>query len=352
MVRFEYKDCFGQRKGVTKRGFETKREATQWEIERKLQISGSVEMTLNAFVQIYKENRFARLRESTIVKSETIIDTKIVPYLGEKKIGDITPKDVIQWQNELLKAKNPKTNRPYAKSYLKEAHAQLSAIMNHAVRFYGLKENPAKVAGSMGSEKEIKLRFWTKEQYQNFAEAIMDEPLAYYCFEMLYWTGIREGELLALTRADIDLEAKTVTISKTFQHIKGRDVIGEPKTAKSNRVVIIPDFLCGELKDYFRMYYDLHPTDRLFPVSKHFLFLKLKKYTAQQELPRIRVHDLRHSHVSLLINMGFSAVAIADRMGHESIHITYRYAHLFPSVQSQMGQKLNELRQGEVSKDV
>ena len=178
----------------------------------------------------------------------------------------------------------------------------------------------------------------------------INEPLAYYCFEMLYWTGIREGELLALTRADIDLDAKTVTISKTFQHIKGRDVIGEPKTAKSNRVVIIPDFLCAELEDYFRMYYDLHPTDRLFPVSKHFLFLKLKKYTAQQELPRIRVHDLRHSHVSLLINMGFSAVAIADRMGHESIHITYRYAHLFPSVQSQMGQKLNELR-GEVRKD-
>jgi len=56
---------------------------------------------------------------------------------------------------------------------------------------------------------------------------------------------------------------------------------------------------------------------------------------------RIRIHDLRHSHVSLLIEMGFSALAIADRVGHESVDITYKYAHLFPSKQQEMAQKLD-----------
>ena len=344
-VLFEYKDCFGQRKGVTKRGFATKREATQWEIERKIQLSGSMEMTLVDFVKLYRENRFARLRVSTIEKKDNIIDTKILPFLGAKKLVDITPKDIIQWQNVLIDSQNPRTQKPYSKSYLKEIHAQLSAILNYAVKYYGLKENSAKTAGNMGSEKEIKLRFWTKDQYLAFSEAMMDDPLAYYCFEVLYWTGMRVGEFLALTREDVNLTAKTITISKTFQHIKGKDIVGEPKTPKSNRTVILPDFLCAELEDYFRMYYDLHPTDRLFPVSKSFLYLKLKTGSAKLGLPRIRVHDLRHSHVSLLINMGFDAVAIAERMGHESIHITYRYAHLFPNVQSQMGEKLNDLRE-------
>jgi len=171
--------------------------------------------------------------------------------------------------------------------------------------------------------------------------------LAYYCFEMLYWTGIRKGELLALTREDIDLDRKTVTINKTYQCIKGEEFFGDPKTVRSYRTVVMPDFLCEELEDYFRMYYDLQPTDRLFPVDKAYLNKKLAQGCAKANLPRIRVHDLRHSHVSLLINMGFSAVAIAERVGHESIDITYRYAHMFPTVQSEMGQKLNGLRGGE-----
>ena len=191
------------------------------------------------------------------------------------------------------------------------------------------------------------MRFWTQEMYQKFSQAAMEIPLAYYCFQVLYWCGIREGELLALTPEDVDLEKRKLSISKTFQHIHGRDIVTSPKTPKSTRVITMPKFLCDELRDYQKMCYDLHRTDRLFPVTKHFLANHLHKFGDRQSLPRIRVHDLRHSHVSLLIHLGFSAAAIAERMGHESIDITYRYAHLFPTVQQEMARQLELAEQGE-----
>ena len=343
-VKFRYKDWTGQTKWVTKRGFATKREALQWETEFNLKNSGSVDMTFADFAKVYEENMRPRLREGTRARKENTLQKQILPYLGKKRLRDITSTDILQWQNALLSHVDARTGKPYSKSYLRSVHAELSAMFNHAVKFYGLKENPARLAGAMGNKKDIEMAFWTQGEYQLFAEAMMDDPLAYYCFEMLYWCGIREGELLALTREDVDLDAKTVSITKTFQHVKGKDIIGDPKTLKSKRTVLMPDFLCDEIADYLEMCYDLQPTDRLFPVTKHFLYRKIKKGADLCGIKRIRVHDLRHSHVSLLIDMGFSAVAIADRLGHESIDITYRYAHLFPSVQNQMVDSLNAFR--------
>ena len=169
----------------------------------------------------------------------------------------------------------------------------------------------------------------------------MDKPRSYYAFEILYWCGLRVGELLALTSNDIDLDKGTITVNKSYQRLKGKDLITSPKTAKSNRVVKIPRFLCDELGDYIKMQYSLKPTDRLFEVTKSYLHREMDRGSKAAGVKRIRVHDLRHSHVSLLIEMGFSAVAIADRVGHESIEITYRYAHLFPSTQNEMAERLD-----------
>ena len=105
----------------------------------------------------------------------------------------------------------------------------------------------------------------------------------------------------------------------------------------------MPDFLVEELGEYVKMQYDPSPTDRLFPVGKSFLYRMMKKGCESAGLRKIRIHDLRHSHVSLLIHMGFSAVAIAERVGHESAYITYRYSHMFPSVQNDMAARLNRM---------
>ena len=188
------------------------------------------------------------------------------------------------------------------------------------------------------------MSFWTKEEYLQFAEAMMDKPQSYYAFELLYWCGIREGELLALTPADFDLEKGILSITKSYQRLKGRDVITEPKTPKSVREIRMPDFLTEEIRDYLKSLYGVQPDERIFDMTKSSLHHEMDRGAKEAGVKRIRIHDLRHSHISLLIDMGFSAVAIADRVGHESIDITYKYAHLFPSKQDEMAGRLNAER--------
>lgn len=203
----------------------------------------------------------------------------------------------------------------------------------------------------MGKEERREIVFWTSEEYKKFSEAIMDKPLSFYAFEMLYWCGIREGELLALMPNDFDFKAKTVTISKSYQRIHKEDVITCPKTKKSNRTIVMPDILCEEMQEYIGLFYKFEKSDRLFPITKHYLKHEMERGSRIAGVKRIKIHNLRHSAISLLIEMGFSAVAIADRVGHESIDITYRYAHLFPSKQTEMADKLSNVKK-EFDEDV
>ena len=265
-------------------------------------------------------------------------------FTGERKQtqkrGFKTKREATAWEHEMMAYRDEK-GKPYSVDYLKTIQAQLTAIFNHAVNYYNLPSNPARQAGSMGKEVPKEMKFWTKEQYLKFAEVMMDKPRSYYAFEMLYWTGIREGELLALTPADFDFEKQTVRINKTYHRMKKQDIITSPKTAKSNRIVVMPEFLCEEMQDYFQMYYSLAPDQRIFPFSKSYLKHEMERGCKETGVPIIRIHDLRHSHVSLLIHMGFTALAIGNRVGHEAEKITYRYAHLFPTVQTEMANKLD-----------
>ena len=308
-VMARYVNWKGERKQKCKRGFSTKREAQEWERTFQQQNAADMDMSFEAFTQLYEKDIRPRLKENTWLTKEHIIKTKILPYFGKRNISEITTKDVIAWQNELLAYRNEK-RQPYSQTYLKTVHNQLSAIFNHAVKHYDLRSNPAAKAGSMGDKDGANINFWTKDEYSRFAEEMMDKPVSYYAFEMLYWCGIREGELLALTAADFDFNNSTVRINKSYQRLHGEDVITTPKTKK----------------------------------SKSYLHHEMDRGSKAAGVKRIRIHDLRHSHVSLLIDMGFTPVAIADRLGHESIEITLRYAHLFPSRQTEMVQRLDQER--------
>lgn len=341
MVRFE--DWTGQRKQKCKRGFSTKREALEWERTFQQQSAGDLDMTFEAFCELYEKDMRPRLKESTWATKDHITRTKLLPYFGKSRLCELNTKDIIAWQNTLLAYRDEK-KRPYSPTYLKIIHNQLTAILSHAVKHYGLKSNSASRVGCIGSKESEEMRFWTKDEYLRFSHAMMDKPLSYYAFEMLYWCGIREGELLALTPADFDFGKCTVSISKSYQRLHGKDVITTPKTRKSCRTIRMPEFLRDEIQDYVKSLYGIRKTDRLFPVTKNYLYHEMERGTKQTGVKRIRIHDLRHSHVSLLIDMGFSAVAIADRVGHESIDITYRYAHLFPTKQTEMADKLNQER--------
>lgn len=344
-VVFRYVNWKGERKQTQKRGFLTKRDAQKWEREQMLKNSSSLDMTFGSFFEIYEADKRQRLKENTWESKSHVIRTKILPYFKNRKIAEIEPKDIIAWQNELLAYRDEK-GASYSTTYLKTIHGQLSAIFNHAVRYYHLPCNPAQKAGTMGTEEHKEMSFWTKEEYLKFAEEMMDKPVSYYAFEMLYWCGIREGELLALTPADFDFERQTLTINKSYQRLKGRDVITSPKTPKSNRTIKMPKFLCEEMEEYLNSLYGIQANERIFQISKSYLHHEMDRGAKAAGVKRIRIHDLRHSAISLLIEMGFSALAIAERVGHESIDITYRYAHLFPTKQTEMADKLNEERMG------
>ena len=266
-VMARYVNWKGERKQKCKRGFATKKEAQEWERMFQLQNSSDMDMSFEAFTELYIRDMKSRLKENTWLTKEHIIRTKILPYFGKLKISEISTKEVIAWQNEMLAYRDEK-KKPYSQTYLKTLHNQLSAIFNHAVRYYELRSNPAAKAGNMGSEEHKEMLFWTKEEYKKFSFEMMDKPVSFYAFEMLYWCGIREGELLALTPADFELNKSLVSVTKSYQRLNGKDVIADPKTPKSVRVVQMPDFLTEEIRDYLKSLYKVKPTDRIIYITK------------------------------------------------------------------------------------
>ena len=234
----------------------------------------------------------------------------------------------------------------YSQTYLRTINNQLTAIFNYAVKYYDLKNNPCGKAGSIGKNKADEMNFWTKEEFSKFVDGIMDKQLSYTAFMTLFWTGMRIGELLALTPADINFEDKTISISKSYQRIDRRDVITPPKTPKSNRVITIPDFLLADLKDYMNSIYCLQSADRLFPITKYYMEHEIQRGIKNSGVKRIRIHDIRHSHCAMLLEMGITPLEAAERLGHERVETTLNtYAHLYPNKQKELSNKLEKLYQ-------
>ncbi len=275
-----------------------------------------------------------------------MVDKKILPVFGKIPINEITPKDIRKWQNSLT-AYRDENRKPYSQTYLKAITNQLTAMFNYALKYYDLHENPCTKTGSMGKSHAEEMNFWTKAEFEQFIVAVQDKPASYTAFMTLYYTGMRVGELCALTPADVNLEGYTITINKTFQRINGRDVIWSPKTPKSNRVVTIPQTLANCLKEYMDKCYEIQLDDRLFPYTKSFLNHEMLRGCKKSGVKKIRVHDLRHSHANLLIEMGYQPLLIADRLGHEKIQTTLNtYSHLYPNKQAEVAAQLENVMNG------
>ena len=260
------------------------------------QKTADMDMTFGAFVEVYSADIKERLKLNTWLTKISIIESKLLPYFKGKKMCEIAPKDIIQWQNEMI-AHRDKSGKAFSATYLKTLHNQVSAIFNHAVRFYELKSNPATKAGSVGKKEATEMLFWTKDEYLKFADSMMDKPLSFYAFEVLYWCGLRMGEMLALTPADFDFKKNTVSVTKSYQRLSGKDVITDPKTPKSKRVISIPDFLSEEIQEYLKSLYGHQSSDRIFPVSKHYLHHEMDRRSKETGIKRIRIHDIRHANV-------------------------------------------------------
>ena len=336
---FYYRDWQGNKKKKQKRGFRTKKEALEWENNYKLMANANMDMTMGAFVEIYFRDKKGELKERSVKNKRYMIEAHILPYFKDRPMNSITPSDIIQWQNEMR-------TKGFAQTYLRMIQNQITALFNHASNIYGLGNNPCKKVKKMGKADADKLDFWTKDEYDKFISGMEEGDRYYTIFEVLFWTGCREGEMLALTKSDIDFARNQISISKTYYRAEGRDIITTPKTEQSARVIDIPQFLTQELKDYVDKLYGISDDERIFPIVPEAVQHKLKRECEKSGVKKIRVHDLRHSHVAYLIHQGVEPLIIKERLGHRDIKMTLNtYGHLYPNQQRKVADMLNNQKE-------
>lgn len=340
-VSLRYRDWQGESKKKMKRGFPTRREALAWEKSFKHRMAGVASMPFEDACELYFEERMPRLRPGTAQGKRCMFEQRIVPFFKRVSVGDVSALAVMEWGTWLmsLRAKNGK---PYSTAYLNTLTSQLSAMFNHMIRYHALTTgNPVLVAGALKGRETEPRSVWTAREYLRFSDQMADRPHLHLAFDLLFWCGLRRGEMLALTYDDFDLSKGIVRITKSLSRIGGKDVVGPPKTRQSNRVVTMPGFLVDEVMDYFSWNRGASPTDRVLPKVTASTLGKALAHGAQDAgLQRIRVHDLRHSHASMLIEEGFSVPAIAARLGHSGQEITHRYMHPYSDAGSKIAAAL------------
>lgn len=332
--KFYYTDYTGAKRQKKKRGFKLQREAKEWERAFLEKQQGTPDMIFQALYDIYMEDMAHRLRPSTVESREHVFRNHILPYFKDKPINTITPTNIRAWQNQMIK-------KGYSDSYLLRIHKMMVTILNYAVKYYNLPSNPCSKAGGMGKPTHS-INFWTLDQYNAFIQYVEDIR-ARTAFQLLFYSGMRFGEAMALTLNDFDFQENAISITKTLHHKKGGGISGPPKTANSVRCVSMPETILQEIQEYANKIYGLQASERIFMFTSSLIRGNMKRCSEKAGVPRIRIHDLRHSHVSLLIELGFSPHLIAERIGDTVQMVNDTYGHLYPSKHGEVADKLNQL---------
>lgn len=319
-------------KQVKRRGFITKKEAllaeAKFEDESILEEIETFEYIAKEYLDWYQKRR----KESSYYKIESIVRVHLIPYFGQKELQGIRQRDIIKFQDMLIDSKA-------AASHVKKIHTTLSAIFKFAIKNEYMKENPASIVGNVDLKEEKHVNFWTLEEFKAFIKCV-DDDLYHALFMTLYYSGMRKGELLALTWADIDFKTNTINVDKTEYNRK----VTTTKTASSKRKILMPKFvmdLLNKLKLSVSVKYQKEPSlthvvfgDIYDSISTSTLDRKFENYVADAEVKKIRLHDFRHSHASYLINKGAIISMIASRLGHSDVATTLNtYSHLYPTTE-------------------
>ncbi len=330
--KFYYTDYTGAKKQKKKRGFKLQREAKEWERAFLEKQQGRPDMTFQALYDIYMEDMEHRLREETLSSKRSVFQSRILPHFKDRPINSITPADIRAWQNDQIE-------KGYSDGYLNRIHGELSIFFNYAIRYYNLPFNPCSKAGRMGKPSRS-MSFWTLDQYGLFIPHVEDIR-ANTAFQLLFYSGMRLGELLALTLKDFDFQENAISISKTY-HSKTKKT-GPPKTDNSARRISMPPAIMQEIQAYVGKIYSVQPQDRVFTFTDSFIRKHIKRGAEKAGIPCIRIHDLRHSHVSLLIDLGFSPHLIAERIGDTVQMVNNIYGHLYPGRRGEVADRLNQI---------
>ena len=332
---FRYTDSNGKIVAKHKRGFATKKEGKDWEREYLVKNTSDLEMTFASFIELYLEEYRLRYKPSSYQNIKYAVSK--YSYFNKMKMCDITSKHIRDWQNRLLKEN-------YSLVYLNNIQKTLIAIFNCAVKVYGLKKNPFQSIGKVKNfnytkEKEV----WTVEEFETFISAFEGRNIFYISlFYLLFYTGARVGEILALTFRDIDFKKNTIRINKTITRIEREDIITTPKTLSSIRTVDVPENVMEMVKRHVNSYYKPDRDSRVYPVVREIVRRTMERYAKKANVKKIRLHDLRHSHVALLINMGVNIFDISERIGHNDASITSKvYAHVYEGSGKKIAKLLN-----------
>ena len=349
---FYAKDYKGVNKKYKKTGFKKKKEAQEYEYEFKKKISKSVNMSFNSLYELYFEDYKKRHKPTAINTVETFFRLHILPFFDNIEISKINSYMIREWQNEMLEKENEK-GKLFSENSKANIYAALKSMFNWAAKYQGLNENPCKNLGAFGSKKNrSEMKIWSVDDFNKFINLLEiknKEKNGKYTdsiiiFKILFWTGLRIGEVLALTFDDINLKEKFIDVNKTISHINKKDYITTPKTLGSVRKVILPENLISDLKLYFSKFekQKISKSERIFNLKKSQLRYILEKCSIQAEVEKIRLHDFRHSHASYLLFIQADITAISKRLGHDNLQTTINtYSHLYKDANKQLMKKLN-----------
>lgn len=303
-------------------------------------------LTLDEAMEEYISYSKLKLKPQSISKIYNRYENQIKPLLGNKFIDKIEPKDILDLEKNLF-------NKNFSFSYEKAVFYVLVSLLNYCCTFLGLEKNVAKQVGLIHKRKDNKMvDFWTIKEYKRFIKKV-DVKMYKYLFEFLYFTGCRQGEALELHF--YNLNKNYVFIENTVQKecSNGRRIVTSAKTEKSKRKFKIDFKLRFEiflLKKYYKKKYGYFSQDFLIFGGKNYLspttIARYKNIACKKaNVKQIRIHDFRHSHISLLISKGVPITAICERVGHKDVSLTLNvYAHMLNSDEKKLNRTLFLLR--------
>ena len=351
-VTYRYCDpATGITKNTCKRGFKLKREAKKW-IETELpSIIEALEqkrktistMTMDELIEEYLFYKKMHVRITTFETKKHIIETKILPYFAGRLVVDIEPYDIMQWQHHLSESqkvvketvvsnsgreKVVKTQECYSDTYLRTINNQLVAIFNYAVAIRRLPTSPCKGLYKIGAKDAPEREIWEPEEFARFIRTQEHNPLLYYAYCTLFWTGMREAELLGIRSKDLDFKNGIIYVKDGYHKVKGKVDKGL-KNGESLRTVKIPSFLADELREFIDSLGPMDPNARVFVTSKSTLLKHLHEGAAQVGVKDICVHCLRHSYISMCVYQGVPYTTISAQVGHSEFLQSLHYSHSY-----------------------
>lgn len=294
----------------------------------------------------YSKLKKIKLKVDSYRKIKNLYEKHIVPYFKDYIVKDIDINVYIDWMIKI-------EEKGYANSYNKSIHGALVSILNFAMKFHGLQYNIASQIGGFNNKKKVvkqKIDCWTLEEFQKFISKV-DDPLYNLFFTTLFFTGLRLGECTALTWNDYD--KNYFDINKTLlkeKDINGNYIINSPKTTSSIRKVRLDKHLIKKLnklykeekkKENFTNNWFIFGGEK--PLSQTTIGRKKDKYCEIADIKKIRLHDFRHSHATLLLSSGIPITYISKRLGHSDIAMTLNtYSHFVQNDEEIAIEKLSQ----------